>query len=102
MKYMCLEDIVLFDNIIAYKYDIVTLNQVLSSGQISVCLDEDFLEKNKSLFRPIENLNIKTKEFNSENEEIVKDWILELKITTSRKKLRQIEQFLNQEVVKFI
>lgn len=102
MKWKCKKDIILFENLLANKGDIVEIGQVLYYGPISLTIDDDFV-KNEELFEPVqENFIIKTKEFQDDEEEVEKEWIIELKLTCSRKNLRKIESFLNSEVSKFL
>lgn len=102
MKYRCKQDIVLFEHVLAEKNQIVEIGQVLSNGPISVNIDNDFVENTELFETYVDNLSIKTREFSDETEEIEKEWIIELKLTTTRKNLRKIESFLNSEVQKFL
>lgn len=102
MKYRCKKDIVLFEHTLAEKNELVEVGQVLKNGPLSVTIDDEFIA-NPELFEPfIENLQIKTKEFSTEVEDIEKEWIIEIKIKTTRKNLRKIEEFLNKEITNFL
>lgn len=101
MQFICLEDIIVLNKVIAHKDEILELNQTIQKETISIVLDESFLS-NEKLFRKLKEVNVKSKEFEAELEDFEKEWIIELKITASRRKLREIENFLRLEITKML
>ena len=101
MNWKCKKDVMLFGKKLADEGDIVTKGQVLGNDSISITIDEDLLS-NGELFEKIQNVKISSRDYEAQTEDIEKEWIIELKITTTRRKLRKIEQFIQAEIEKML
>lgn len=101
MKWKCKKDVILFGKKLAEEGDIVSEGQVLGNDSISITIDEDLLS-NEELFERVHNIKISSKDYEPQNEDIEKEWIIELKVKTTRKKLRKIEEFIQNEVEKML
>lgn len=101
MKYKCKQDIILFDLTLAKKGDLVEKDQVLECGSVYIKLTEDFIS-NEDLFEQHSLVQVNTKEFQQATEEIEKEWIVEIKVKTSRSNLRKIEEIVQKEISKIL
>lgn len=101
MKFRCKKDIELYGFCLAKQNDIVMLDQILESGSVSIKLTEDFVD-NLELFEPINQVIMNMKEFEEGSEEIEKEWIVEIKVKTTRSRLRKLEEFIHSELPKFL
>jgi hypothetical protein len=101
MKWKCKKDVVLFGKKLAEKDDLIIEGQTLDNGSISITIDQELLSNN-DLFEKIEGIQVSSKDFEPSSEDIEKEWIIELKVKTTRKNLRRIEQFIQSEVEKMI
>lgn len=103
-KFLCNSDFTIMGKILAHVGDEVIEDSTLKSedGSLSIKMDIDLIKSNSCFSEIIEPLDIEIKEVPSEEEDMEKDWILQLKITTSRRKIRQIETFIRENLVKLI
>jgi hypothetical protein len=101
MKFVCLKDLTLFGKKMVSEGDIVEINQVITNGTISINLDETMLSDSE-MFLKLNKAEIITRQYQEETENIEKDWIIELKVKTTRTKLREIEDFLRIEIEKLL
>ena len=97
-KYVCKDDIIFMGKKLASVGDIVEEGTVLSSDNeyITLKLESPFIE-NIHLFQELKDLDLEIKEVDQSDEDLVKDWIIQMKVNTSRRKLREIEDFLKKE-----
>lgn len=98
-KFLCKSDINLMGKKLASVGDIVEENSILESedGIIKLKLETSYLE-NKILFNEVNDIKIITKELDQNEEEMIKEWIIQIKVKTSRKNLRDIEDYLNKNL----
>jgi hypothetical protein len=101
MKWKCKTDVVLFGKILATAGDIVSEGQTLTNGNIAISIDSEMLS-DEEVFEKIQHVSVTTKAFNKETEEEEREWIVEMKIKTTRSKLRDIELFLQDSIEKMI
>jgi hypothetical protein len=102
-RYVCKNDINFMGKKLASVGDIVEEGSTLTSDDetITLKLDNIFLEKSTNLFEIISDINIEIKEVEND-EDFVKDWIIQMKVNTSRRKLRLIEDFLRANIDKML
>ncbi len=101
MKWKCKTDVVLFGKVLATAGDIVSEGQTLTNGNIAISIDSEMLS-DEEVFEKIQHVSVTTKAFNKEAEEEEREWIVEMKIKTTRSKLRDIELFLQDAIEKMI
>jgi hypothetical protein len=101
MKWKCKTDVVLFGKVLATAGDIVSEGQTLTNGNITISIDSEMLS-DEEVFEKIQHVSVVTKAFNKAAEEEEKEWIVEMKIKTTRSKLRDIELFLQGAIEKMI
>jgi hypothetical protein len=103
-KFLCNEDFVVIGKKLASKGDYVNEGDILQSedGSISLKMELDDLVSSPIFNEVIDRMEIQVKEVNQDDEELVKDWILQIKVNTSRKKLRDIEDFIRQNLVRYL
>ncbi len=101
MKWKCKTDVVLFGKVLATAGDIVSEGQTLTNGNIAISIDSEMLS-DEEVFEKIQHVSVVTKAFNKASEEEEKEWIVEMKIKTTRSKLRDIELFLQDAIEKMI
>jgi len=91
---------------LALAGDSVNEGDILQSNDntLSLKMDIDTLLNNASFEEVVEvaMLDIKIQELPEEEEDIEKDWVLQIKVTTSRKKLRTIERYIREDLVKLL
>lgn len=98
MKYFCREDVTSVGVVLAHKGDLVEAGQRLESGGISVTLDESML-RNSGMFDVVpDTLSVTTRESDPASEEETRDWVIELRLSTTRSRLRDIEDFIRSGV----
>jgi len=66
-------------------------------GKIKIQSKEDLLDKN-NLFEYLPEIELKVKELEIEEDDIVKNYRIQLDIKTSFRKLKEIEKFLKENV----
>ena len=103
-RYICNDDVIILKKKLATSGAVIEIGDELKSecGSIKFKFDEDFISNFSDLFSPIPDINIESKELSESDESQIKDWIIQLKITTSRKKLRQIENFIKLNIEKLL
>ena len=70
---------------------------VSNDGKIKIQSKEDLLDK-KNLFEYLPEIELKVKELEIEEDDIVKNYRIQLDIKTSFRKLKEIEKFLKENV----
>jgi len=102
-RFTCISDISIMNSIIIKKGDVVEEGATISSSDngISLKLDSKILD-DKNLFEEILKIEIDVKLLDEVEEEQERDWILQLKLKCSRKKLREVEIFLKQNLEKLL
>jgi len=100
-KFLCKTDFVIMGKKLALAGDSVNEGDILQSNDntLSLKMDIDTL-LNNALFEEVVEvvmLDIKIQELPEEEEDIEKDWVLQIKVTTSRKKLRTIERYIRED-----
>lgn len=105
-KFLCKTDFVIMGKKLALSGDSVNEGDTLQSNDntLSLKMDIDTLLNNTSFEEVVEvaMLDIKIQELPEEEEDIEKDWMLQIKVTTSRKKLRTIERYIREDLVKLL
>jgi hypothetical protein len=105
-KFLCKTDFVIMGKKLALAGDSVNEGDILQSNDntLSLKMDIDTLLNNASFEEVVEvaMLDIKIQELPEEEEDIEKDWVLQIKVTTSRKKLRTIERYIREDLVKLL
>ena len=100
-KFLCKTDFVIMGKKLALAGDSVNEGDILQSNDntLSLKMDIDTLLNNASFEEVVEvaMLDIKIQELPEEEEDIEKDWVLQIKVTTSRKKLRTIERYIRED-----
>jgi hypothetical protein len=107
MKFRLIKDLITntgFEEIKLYdKGTIFTPNNegnyefVSNDGKIKIQSKEDLLDK-KNLFEYLPEIELKVKELEIEEDDIVKNYRIQLDIKTSFRKLKEIEKFLKENV----
>jgi len=107
MKFRLIKDLITntgFEEIKLYdKGTIFTPNEegnyefVSNDGKIKIQSKEDLLDK-KNLFEYLPEIELKVKELEIEEDDIVKNYRIQLDVKTSFKKLKEIEKFLKEHV----
>jgi len=107
MKFILIKDLIIntgFEEIKLYdKGTIFTPNEegnyefVSNDGKIKIQSKEDLLDK-KNLFEYLPEIELKVKELEIEEDDIVKNYRIQLDIKTSFRKLKEIEKFLKENV----
>ncbi len=107
MKFRLIKDLITntgFEEIKLYdKGTIFTPNEegnyefVSNDGKIKIQSKEDLLDK-KNLFEYLPEIELKVKELEIEEDDIVKNYRIQLDIKTSFRKLKEIEKFLKENV----
>lgn len=102
-KYVCKNDIIFMGTKLASVGDIVEEGSILKADNdfITLRLEPPFIE-NVHLFQELKDLDLEIKEAGQSDEDLVKDWVIQMKVNTSRRKLREIEDFLRKNVEKFL
>jgi len=103
-KFLCRSDFSIVGKTLSKCGDIITEDQNLTSEDGSMAIKMDLVTiSNSSCFQEIiDKLDIEIKEADQEEEIIEKDWIIQIKVTTTRKKLRFIEDFLRNNLVEIL
>lgn len=103
-RFLCKSDFSIVGKTLSKSGDIILEDQNLTSEDGSMNIKMDLLTiNNSSCFQEIiDNLDIKIKEVNQEEEIIEKDWIIQIKVTATRKKLRDIEDFLRNNLAEIL
>lgn len=98
-KFLSKQDIIVMNKVISNKGDTVIENDTLSSmdSTINIKADINFLS-NEDLFEEILGFTIDSKESYPEEEQVIKDWIIQLKVNCNRQKLRIIEDTIKKSV----
>lgn len=107
MKFRLIKDLVInngFEEIKLYDKGTIFLpneegNYEFQSndGKIKIQTKEELLER-KNLFESLPEIDLKVKELEIEEDDIVKNYRIQMDIKTSFKKLREIEKFLRENV----
>jgi len=106
-KFICKKDIEFLGKKIIKKDTIIEVDKEIlletDDKSLSMKMTIEEILKNE-LFEEIKDdyLKMSIKEVSGDEESIVKEWILQLKVTTTRKRLREIEKFLNQNLVDYL
>ena len=106
-KFICKKDIEFLGKNIIKKDTIIEVDKEIlletDDKSLSMKMTIEEILKNE-LFEEIKDdyLKMSIKEVSGDEESIVKEWILQLKVTTTRKRLREIEKFLNQNLVDYL
>ena len=103
-KFLCNTDFVVIGKKLANKGDILEEGSILKSedGSLSFKMEIDDFCNSPMFNEIIDKMEINVKEVNEDDENLVKDWILQVKVNTSRKKLRDMETFLRENLVNYI
>ena len=98
-KFLCKSDIIIMGHKMIKSGDIISVGDSVKSedGSLSIIMDINKL-MDKNSFEEISNIELDIVESSEDEELIIKDWILQLKLKTSRKKLRVIEDFLRDNI----
>jgi len=97
-KFICKSDIIIMGKKIASQGDTLEEGQLLKSDDEALVIKLDLNYLSGEQFEEITKFDFNVKEVDISEENIEKDWIIQLKITTSRKKLREIESFLKENL----
>lgn len=101
-NFICNSDLIVMDKLLVKKGDIVSSGDIVECDYIKLKLELDYLNKSE-LFKEVVSSKIDIEIVESpDDENIDKDWVLQIKLTTSRSKLRTIESFLNDNLVKLL
>lgn len=91
---------------LASSGDSVNEGDILQSSDktLSLKMDIDTLLNNTSFEEVVDiaMLDIKIQELPEQEEDIEKDWMLQIKVTTSRRKLRTIEKYIREDLAKLL
>lgn len=105
-KFLCKSDVIIMGKKLASSGDLVNEGDTLQSSDksISLKMDIESLLNNDSFEEVVDVsiLDIKIQELPEEEENVEKDWMLQIKITTSRKKLRVIERYIREDLAKLL
>lgn len=105
-KFLCKSDLIIMGKKLASSGDSVNEGDTLQSSDktLSLKMDIDTLLNNTSFEEVVDvaMLDIKIQELPEQEEDIEKDWMLQIKVTTSRKKLRTIERYIREDLVKLL
>jgi len=93
MKYTCLEDVTSFGVVMIKKGTVVQSGERFSASGITLELS-DYLLKDNMLFAPLQ-MSVSSREHSEDADQAERDWVLEVKVRTTRAKLRAIEDFLS-------
>ena len=96
MKYTCLQDVTSFGEVMIPSGAVVEAGQRFTVSDVTVELS-DFLLKDERFFEPL-RVSVGSRAHNAESENDERDWIVEVKVRTTRSKLRAIEEFLSEEL----
>ena len=102
-KFICKKDFSIMNNLLIETGEFFNIE----SDKIFYTLNKDFsikmninqIRNNEEFFNEIKEVEISSKEDEIENEDI-KDYIIQVKVKTTRKKLSEIENFLKSEIEK--
>lgn len=73
-----------------FKYEVEYLDSIMK-------LSLDDIESNE-LFEKYEELKIEVKELTQDDEDIVGNWRIQLDVKTSKRKLKEIEKFIRENI----
>ena len=99
-KFVCKTELTILGKKLSDVGRIVTEGDTLQSDDdsISLKMELDDLINNPSFTEIKPSVEIDVKEVMEDEEELTKDWILQIKVNTSRKKLREIEFFIKENL----
>ena len=103
-KFICISELTIIGKKLANIDQVVTEGDTLQSDDESISLKMELDDLiNNPIFEEIKpNVEIEIKEVLENEEEITKDWILQIKVNTTRKKLREIEFFIQNNLEKLL
>lgn len=105
-KFLCKSDLIIMGKKLASSGDSVNEGDTIQSSDktLSLKMDIDTLLNNTSFEEVVDvaMLDIKIQELPEEEEDIEKDWMLQIKVTTSRRKLRTIERYIREDLAKLL
>lgn len=100
MKYTCLQDVTSFGEVMIPSGSVVEAGQRFTVSGVTLELS-DLLLKDKRFFEP-KGVSVGSRAHTAESENEERDWIVEVKVRTTRAKLRAIEEFLSDELPKML
>lgn len=96
MKYTCIVDVTSFDEVVIPKGTVVEAGQTFTASHLTLELSELNLQNTK-LFAPL-HMAVSSREHSDDADQVERDWIVEVKVRTTRARLRAIEEFLSERL----
>jgi hypothetical protein len=96
MKYLCLEDVTSFGVVMIPKGAVVEAGQRFTESGLTLELSELLLRDNP-MFEPVQ-MSVSSREHSEVADQEERDWIVEVKVRTTRSRLRAIEHFLSEKL----
>lgn len=105
-KFICKKDFSIMNNLLIESGEFFNIE----TEKIFYTLDKEFsikmninqIRNNDEFFYEVKELEIITKEDDKKEDEEIKDYIVQVKVRTTRNKLSKIENFLKSEIEKII
>jgi len=98
MRYACREDLTSMGVVLARRGDIVEPGQVLVADGVSLTLEESAL-RGSGMFEPVrEGLSVSSRESDPSADDEARDWVIEIRVSTTRSRLIKIEDFIRSGV----
>jgi len=104
VKYTCTEQVSSMGIVLIAEGQVVESGQRIQSGGLAVELTQEVIGSwsktdGEPLFRPMpEPITISSRPHEAMGEEEPRDWIVEMRVTTTRTRLRAIEEFISSRV----
>lgn len=100
-KFLVKEDIIIFSKVVLNKDEVIELNDVYhleyDESKIPLNIDSIINDKRfKEIIEQKQELNFDVQELTEEEDLEVKKFRIQLDVTTNRKKLREIENFMRK------
>lgn len=102
-KFICVSDFSVMGKILSRPGDIVKEGDTLKSDDLSMIFRLDMNALKTESFKLLPDIvDVKINEVSSLNDDVEKEWVIQIKFKTTKRKLNNIESFLRENLENLI